>query len=339
MMHGSDFLDGFGNIRFKLGETISAYLKEDPIDTSNSAHLVSSYAITKITPNISNDSVKITIDAMDKTSQLLSKSGAKNYYGSAPVMIRDIMKNWASEINADLDTDGGYITTTPGGTATSFIVKSYPYTYKPIFDAVNELSQKDYTGDDNAYIYWVDSSNNFHWEYPGNTVATALVEGAGNIKDIDIEKSEQDEVNMIIYNAGKDKEGNSILWYKFNILTKSGTLKIAYYDWSEITTNMQLPGYTEINWSSATNNEVRDYAKVIGAAKCDKIFTERPLVWKGTIRLSGTRSIARGTLVSLTSHKFGDWGNESTTNFRVVDVAQSVSSRGWWTTITLEEEI
>jgi len=340
LLEGTDFLDSEKNLRFQMDQQINVYLSDEPIDINNSSHLLSALTITNIEPRLSTDSIVIRIDAMDKTAKLLSKSGAKNYSGTSPEIIRDIINDWAPDISADLDTDGGYIDSTPGGTATTFPTKQYPYVYKPIFDAVDELSQPSYTNDDRPYIFWVDENNNFHWTYPAQTVDNIIEEGKDNVLELKIAKKEQEEINMIIYNAGKDKNGNSILWYKFNSQTRSSKLKIAYYDWSEITINMQNPGYTwdGLTWSTATNDQVREHAKELADAKCQDFFARKGLLWKGNIRLKGTRNISRGDLIKIVSGKFGKFGEKSELTLRVTDIIHTVSSNGWYTELQVEED-
>lgn len=347
---GSDFLDTDGNLRFGMDQSVSVYLKDEPIDTSNSDHLLSSLTITNIEPVMGADDVGLKIDAMDKTAHLLSKSGAKNYTGTAPEIIRDILKQWTSEVNADLDDDGGSIVTTPGGTATSFPTKTYAFVYKPIFEAVDELSQPSYTNDDRPYIFWIDDSNVFNWTYPSQTIDNTIEEGTDDIYSLKVSKKEQGEVNMVIYSAGKDKNNNTILWYRFNHETKSNKIKQAYYDWGEIATDMQNPGYYWVDPSSgtvswtgstggtATNAEVRTHAKERANAKCEDVFARRGLLWKGDILMKGTRAIDRGNLIQVTSHKFGNFGDNEPLKLRVTDVIHDVSTRGWLTTLFVEED-
>jgi len=337
---GTDFLDADGNLRFQMDQQINVYLADEPIDTSNSAHLLSALTITNVQPNLTADSVIVKIDAMDKTAHLLSKAGAKTYTGTAPEIIRDIINQWAPEISAELDTNGGYIQTTPGGTASSFPTKTYAYVYKPIFDAIDELSQPSYTSDDRPYIFWVDENNNFHWVYPDQTIDTTIEEGKDDVYSIDLRKKEQDEINMIIYNAGKDKNGNSILWYRFNFQTRSSKLKIAYYDWSEITANMQNPGYSwnGLTWDTATNDQVREHAKELANAKCEDFFARKGLLWKGTIKMKGSRNIERGQLIKIISHKFGKFGEKDYLKLRVTDIIHDVSKNGWIMTLQVEED-
>lgn len=338
LLSGTDFLDTDGNLRFQMDQNISVYLGTAPINTSTD--LLSALTITNVEPEM-GENVNIRIDAMDKSAFLLTMSGAKNYTGTAPQIIKDIVNQWSKgSVSALLTTEGGYISATPGGTISSFPTVSYAYVYKPIFDAIDELSQPSYTGDDRPYIFWVDENNRLHWTYPSQTVDNTLEEGKDDIYELKISKKEQEEINMIIYNAGKDKNGNAILWYQFNYSTRSAKLKIAYYDWSEIVAQMQNPGYTwdGLTWNTASNTQVREHAKSIANAKCQDLFARKGLLWKGSVRMKGTRKIERGQLIEITSSKFGKFGEKAKLKLRVTDVTHTVSDRGWFTELTLEED-
>jgi len=338
LLTGTDFLDSTGNLRFQADQQINVYLGTAPV-SAISSDLLSALTVTNIEPEVS-ENVNVKINAMDKSAYLLSMSGAKNYTASVPNIIKGIVNQWGrGSVSADLVANGGYIQGTMS-TGANFGTQSYAYIYKPIFDAIDELSQPSYTGDDRPYIFWVDENNALHWQYPWQTLAGTITEGSDDVYEMKIAKKQQDEINMVVYNAGKDKNGNAVLWYQFNYATRSAKLQIAYYDWSEIVATMQNPGYAwdSLTWSTATNDQVRDHAKSKGNARCQDIFARKGLLWKGTSLLKGTRSIDRGQLIKIVSNKFGKFGENAELKLRVTDVIHTVSDRGWFTEFTVEED-
>jgi hypothetical protein len=332
----SELVDSSGNLRFENGQNIAVYLGTSPVGT---ADIISNFSITGIEPAVQEDGAYVKLICGDKSVTLLSMSGAKNYNTTAPEIIKYLIGNWSR----GSVLDGGYIqsTTSTGG---AFPTVQYSFFYKPIADAIEEVSQPAYTNDDKPYIYWVDENNYLHWQYPYDAVGGTITEGMDNTYKFSFNKKESSEVNMIIYNSGKDKNDNSILWYQFNWNTRSGQLKFKYYDWSEIATQMRGYSWEDpssgsvLTWDVATNSQVREYAKTRGSAECTTVFSKAGMYWKGNVTLKGTKGYTRGQLINIVSDKFGNFGESSGLKLRISEIVHSVNSNGWTTEITLDED-
>lgn len=309
--------------------------------------LLDVYTITEIDPKINNKGAILKLNCADNTSQILSKSGIKNYPESdSPTIIKKMIDDWAPEVDASYGADG--IATTPTD-VDSFDEVSYSLVAKPLYEAIDELSQPDMTGEDRPYIYWVDKDNKFRWKYPSTTLDDTWSEHDDDVYEIDVSKKETDETNMVIFNAGKDKNDYSILYYDYNENTRSDRLKMAYHDWSEIATNMQNPGFSwnadgsTVSWDgsigdTATNEQVRDFAKVVGLSKCETIFSKGGLIWKGNVLKRGNRSNSVGELIKIESETYGLFGESKQMKLRIKDMVHTFDKRGWVTSYSLEED-
>jgi len=53
--------------------------------------------------------------------------------------------------------------------------------WKPLYEWLNELSTTDNTGDDRSYVYYLDSDNDLHWNYPYQKQQTILTSALTDI--------------------------------------------------------------------------------------------------------------------------------------------------------------
>jgi hypothetical protein len=345
----SKYLIG-GNVRFSVGGTsttgavdqtddIEIYLGTAPVTQDNSDDLLCSMSITGIEERFDENQKSFRLSCADKTYLLLSHYVVGDYPqggGSAPAyeigqqMIRQWVNHTSSTADAiDVDT---YVGTVQSDGSAMPDVK-YSAVYKPIYECLSELSQQQYNGDIRPFIFWVDKQNKLHWIYPSQSGGIALNEVDDEIIQLKMEKNDANDINMIIYTAGKDKNGVNILDYE--VSTESGsTLRMAYYDWSDITANMKLPANIGTQWGAWDNDTVRSQAKDTGKAVCGRIFAGKGLMWSGTITLKGTKKYVSGDMINLTSPTFG-FANYK---LRVMDITQSVSNSGWQTILDIAED-
>ena len=348
----SDYFDSTGNLRLSVGGTtttggteapddIKIYLGTAPVSSTVASDMLCSMSIVGIEQAYEEEGKSIKLNCADKTFLLLSQYAVGNYPitgSTAPVyqLIQQVIRQWTRTGNstADVIDVTSYMATTRSDLS-AFPGTFYTCVYKPIYEVVQELSQPQYTGDTRPFLFWVDELNNLHWLYPSQTGGITLSDLTGNVYSINIKKEEREEVNMIIFNAGKDKNGISILDYAVNLESPAAKLKIAYYDWSEITSNMKNPVVIAAQWTNLTNDQVRGNAKQIGQGKCKAKFAGKGLVWKGTIMLKGTKSYIAGDLILFTSKSMGF----SSYKLRVMDVVHTMDiEQGWTTSLVIEED-
>jgi hypothetical protein len=343
----SQYFDSDGKIKFTAGkqgitieeaDDIRLYVGTVPVSTADTTHLIMSCSITGVEQRLGEDEKSIKLNCADKTFQLLNYYTTGNFPvagGSAPAyqLIQEAIKrSW--QIRNSI-TDSIDITTYVGtakSDLTPLMQTTYSAVYKPVYEVIDELSQIQYTGDTRPFIFWVDQNNALHWVYPAQSFNGTVNELTTDIYSMNIIKSERDEVNMIIYDCGKDKNGNNITWYKFNFTSDASKLKVVYMNWGAIVQEMKSP--LSSYWDSHTNDEVRTQAKTIADAKCDAYFADKGMRWKGAMTLRGTKDYTAGDLIALTTTTFG-FNNQK---LRVMDVSHDIDQNGWTTTIDLEED-
>jgi hypothetical protein len=138
----------------------------------------------------------------------------------------------------------GYIQATKSD-GTEFGSISYHETWRSAYEQINKLSERNYTGDDDAgkYIFFVRNSavdpsyydevgstiNELVWKSKPTTITGSLIEGE-DLTKIKVEKSVFDVVNGLIVNAGTDFKGHGILRVAYNInsMAEVGP-KFSYY--------------------------------------------------------------------------------------------------------------
>jgi hypothetical protein len=97
---------------------------------------------------------------------------------------------------------------------------SYTSKYRSAIEMIEELSGDKYTGN-GQYIYWVqfDSTSGnyyFHWKAKPEDITGTLTEGveANNIK---LNKSTDDVINVVIFNAGTDPYGRGMEFLNYDL--------------------------------------------------------------------------------------------------------------------------
>lgn len=201
------------------------------------------------------------------------------------------------------------------------------------------------------YIFFIDENNNLHWEYPGTSTDSYIMNvgsdtAAGSIdlwdsllsktitytdslvheiKGFKLKRATYDIVNMVIFNAGDDFLGNGILDYFYNPTTKSPTLKPVYKPMTDISKfwkqaeiergETQAPvDYTENN---DTGTLIRD------GRKYDASYNFTP-VWGTEVTSDSTLNAGLRSLCV----KDGDSRSE--------DITNKTSNPRWKGTITLK---
>jgi len=116
------------------------------------------------------------------------------------------------------------------GNDTSTKTIQYSSKYRTAIEMIEELSSDRYTGN-GQYIYWVaynpdSDAYEFHWKAKPSTVTDTITEGVHPSK-IDVGKSDEEVVNVVIANVGNDCYGNGqeYLYYNFSLTGKGARWK------------------------------------------------------------------------------------------------------------------
>lgn len=326
-----------GSLIFSEMDTVEVWLKSDEvINTATDTPLITGN-IQKMSTGYEEKSRVLRIGITDKTVLLLSRmfptfsvSGTQD---QADELIRFVVKHISDSGNQQYSiTTNNVASTKSDGNA--FKTITYGTDWKPAYDTIAELSQPEFTGDDRAYIFYVDANNDLHWFYPSQSNPIALTEGTDKILKMNLEYSTRDMVNMVIFKCGTDKSGNAIYDYYFDPSIDSSELRMQYQNWQSITEDMQS-ATDPFDWAGSNDDQIRTEAKKRGKAKaqviCQAFGNPR---WKGTIQMKGNTSFTAGDLLSLTSTSYGLKAEK----VRVHDVIHNIDKNGWTTTLEIDQD-
>lgn len=361
--------------RFKTGGAtdfvedglVEVYADYSPI-TKAPSQLLLSGQIRKIEPRMNESGSQMRITVADRTILLLSQLWSDTYDSkTAPQIIKQLVENVSQ-----LGTGGRPITTTNVATAATVApsfttINTYSKVFKPVVEVLRELSQPEFTGEDRAYQFYVDKDNDLHWFYPSQTTSVSIVEGTDEIYELSFSRNADSVINMVIYNAGQDLNGNGILYYSRDKTSKTGNLRMKYVPMIDIAKRLKnlevnagnlvqsssgtIPHqgllYTPDTYSFTTswedsvasdseyNSSFRTKAKEDAEAASQEIIRRfGQLLWTGSVELKGTNSFTAGDLVNVTSYTAGLSGQK----LRVHDVRHSFSKTGWRTSLDLKED-
>jgi hypothetical protein len=368
-INNSPFRDKVGGESiFKEDGAIEIYADYSPITRTN-AQILLAGKIRKLDVSYGEGNSQYKITAADNTVIALGSIWNKTYNGSTPAeIIQSIMAN--SPVQGAVTTTNVATVNSVGG---SFDTPSdFNMSNKPIFDWVSELSQTGYTGDDRAYIFYVDKDNDLHWFYPSQTSSGTIEEGTDDIYSMTLTRNSDEVINLIFFNAGSDLLGNGVGWYYHDKTSKTNELRMKYQPMTdlsggsgggvglfdaEITAgNLTLDTagtvpykgllYTPdasgtTSWGvafadfDAYQAAFRARLKFLGEERGAKITAAfGKLLWKGNVVLKGTNTYTAGDLITFTSRTLG----LSNQLLRIQDVVHSFQKTGWTTTIQLKED-
>jgi hypothetical protein len=284
-----------------------------------------------------------------------SPKAIKNIVNQATGLNKNAKYTLVSNIYAELrsvDLVNGKIDdiSTPGGNILKTFPVSYGRTQTPSFQLIEELSTWKWTGlpiDIGTYIYYLDTSNRFHWEPRSNTVQGGI--NVGDYTDIKINKTIFDVINYAIINCGKDFKGHSITTYVFrpNYMTKG--IKGKYFVFEELAQNRRggqddthANGTYDKTNGDPDNDHFRLNVQNDGRAKGESILQVFGAPrFQVIVTMKGTTAFYKGNLYSINVPGFfrdQDDKVVSSMNLRLRDVSHSFTSKGWETTLTLLQD-
>jgi len=228
-----------------------------------------------------------------------------------------------------------------------------------------------------AYTFYVDRFGYVHWFYPYSATDYDLTEGQDRIIKINLGKNTIKAYNMIIFEAGQDCSGKRMMSYVYNQDSEEKELKIKYESQPNISKQLKNDEYLNFQkadkWSGGTAAAVVNYKQNDNAypdtypsnyqptwaltkttytnttyntafrTQCikkgkaynlDIMRSSMVPLWGGTIELMGLLTYIAGDLINYNgmSHNLDDQP------LRITDVSHKISSKGWYTSLTLEED-
>ncbi len=232
------------------GDVIEIYAKQDGSVTTTSADILIQGVVNKINVTEGEGGRRFKIECLDRTRVLLQKYvmiGATDIKDKTPAEIIEHIVSDASstspgglKITATLEapvTPATGIANAKNDLSAFNDIPNYWVYMKTFFEWMETLSQPGYTGDDKPYTFYINNDNELLWFYPDRSgVSSNISYGQKEVVSINMQKSLFDVVNMIIYNSGKDMNGNGIQYYYINTTSASNGIKMQYYTWEDIAT-------------------------------------------------------------------------------------------------------
>lgn len=237
-----------GKFQFKEDDIVDIYLSDGTgIDLNTDTPFMTGL-VTQYTQGIDGGKAPVSVICQDRTYSLLNFRWSKSYTSkTAPQIISSII----GTLNTQYTQNPGYVelgystyidTTRPD--ASAFPSKDLSLLFKTAYEWLEELSQVDFLNsgaEANSpvvtmpYMFWIDKSNELHWTSRQDTASSATIyEGDQNIFNYNFTKSVYDVINLVFYNAGKDKRGNGIIWYYYNDTTTLKGLRTRYIAMTDI---------------------------------------------------------------------------------------------------------
>lgn len=324
-----------GSVQFKEGEKLDIYATEGRVVVGNDAHLLGTFIIldTELYPV----DRKIKLICSDNTYKML----ATLYTADVDDNVNDVVFNIVQTTDQTGDTQNSISTniSATDSLGNPFPVVNFTSLWKTAYEAINELSQTEYTGDDRAYIFWFDSDGTFNWVYPSQVPEVKeFVFGQEDIINMTLTKTESATINMLIYDAGEDKNGASILDFEYR--KDAGSIKgsIKYQPMTEISQEVKrsyINTYGQTAYDALTNDEFVALCKAKAIPKSQAIIDKVGQgLWQSSVTTFGTKLVP-GTLYKNTASRVGF----PVTNLRLDSVIHSMNSKGWQTKLTMIEDV
>jgi len=246
---------------FLEDDDIEIYADWQPITYSQSQLIFSGNIIERNQKRGTSNRI-ISIKAVDRTFIILNKLWAKHYENTKP---DEIIKQVIASTGKTKLRDGTIIQITTNNVnpqGYDFEPVDYTVVYKPVYEILEELSQPGFLynntlgrREDRSWIFWVDSNNDLHWQYPEQETNLTLTEGADKILNYNLTLTTFDVVNMIIYYGGEDWYGNEVLGYFLDLTSESSHLKMKLQPMRDIGTNVKD---TELKFQMNAGKIVQD---------------------------------------------------------------------------------
>jgi hypothetical protein len=354
---------GDGESIFQEDGAVEIYCDYEPI-TRSQAQLLMNGKVTEVSPSVGSSSRQTTIQAADRAMLLLGNLWGQTFENqTTPQIIKSIIDSTSQEI----DTNTGIATTTSSGGSFKNLER-YSNVGKSVFDWIAELSQPEFTGDDKAYIFFVDKDQVFRWFYPSTTKDGNIVVGEDHVVSVDLRRNVDQVINFVIFNAGADLRGNGVQWYYFDTQQRSNEIKGRYFPFTNesskvfdteiLTGNLvedlddgTIPykgkffSETSYPFTTSWGVEVNNFGEynaafranlrnrgVTRAAEITRAFSK--LRWNGTVDLRGTLDWNAGDLFEFTDTNLG----LNKELLRIQDVQHTINNQGWVTKLQVEQD-
>ena len=205
---------------------------------------------------------------------------------------------------------------------------------KPISDVIDEIRSDKYTGNGD-YDFYVDGDDYVHFEPTGKTASDYPITEGVNIVNYKLKRDMKPNFTAVRVFLGKDASGDSI--YRVGI-NSTGIIqygyKWEYVNWGHYYNDVKKsnPAGNDASWTATTRE--------LGKIAADNFAVNEGLPkWKGTITTKGNDNynLVSGTELLVTMPSVGEILSPG--NLIIHGVRHSITTRGWTTTLKVEEKI
>lgn len=315
----------FGGLPVLTESTLlTIYASKTNVDTANPLHRLGTFVVNNF--EVSPDARTIKYVCTDKTFQMLNRI----YVADETDTVDELVYNVVQRINQN-GVDQNSVVTNIDSTrsdGSAFPSVSIFSAKKTAYDQISELSATSVTGDNRPYIFYYDENEQFHWVYPGNTTTGSISYGSQGIVDMKFSKKETDIVNMVIYDAGEDKNGNSILG--FYLKPDAGSIKgRMHYEPMVTISQYEKEALGDTAYAAISNEDFIALCDAKAQARSETIvYNYSRGLWEATVNVRGNRYDIAG-LYALDAVDFGFPQN----NLRLERITHTLNKDGWQTTL------
>jgi hypothetical protein len=331
---------------FTVEDLVKVWIKKDSSTFTTDDLAIAGY-VTSVKSSVNSTQKVVTVEGMPRIRQLFDRkvpafvfdgnagtpSGFTNY--NSTDAIRYLCSLYAQDIKTDT-----YLAVTPRKIEPEDSGGQGAYTSygKSLYQMITELCADQYTGDGN-YVVWVDNNNYLHFQPKGDGSFDTTLEEYENVVAWDVEKHIFG-YTVVFINAGTDTSGNVVLEYAVN--AKAAALwgyKEEYKSMPNIMEDIKkaYPGYNDAQLRAEGHKQARAIAESLVRAGGEPRY-------EGKITIRGTLDYNLNNKVVFISETMDDlfpnedW-NTTGQSFIVKGIQQSLSTTGWKTELTIEEDI
>lgn len=317
-----------GFLSLAADQTVTVYSTFGVVDTADTNDFRGSFVIQDI--EIKDSERRVYIKCSDKTFQLLSRV----FVGE----ITDTPNNIVDNIVQRLNQDGSGSTVTTNIVATksdgsAFDSVTFYSDRMSGYEAIKDLSSPGFTGDDSDYLFFFDEAGTFHWTYRSDTLQSSeLIYGTKPVQNMRIVQAESQDISMINYNAGNDKNGVAILGFVLQDGSTSIEGRVKYLPLIDISPRIKRS--LGASYAATSNADFialcEQYAE---AAAQTYMRRTRAGLWEAIVELKGTK-LDVGALYTVKASELGFPGQ----NMRLERLIHYFDAKGWRTRAELKQD-
>lgn len=272
-----------GSTYFTAGDIIEIYVSNSSIDVDTDDALIIG-SVKEVNYVEAEKSTRVRLSLQDRTSLLLNLRIVMNYKNqTAPSIINNVIQKVNESVNPDdfLLEPIGYNTAKidqirPDGS--QFPQRDLTLIWKTAYEWIKQVSQVEFlnTDDENAnqnlvvtkpFFFYVNKENDLVWHNRQDSVydqdSNPIYANQEGVYEVNLKKSTFGTFNMIIYNAGTDKNGSGIWWYNYDTNSKDTELRISVQSFVDIADGYRNDLLVADNLKSTTSHSITVEANTI----------------------------------------------------------------------------